>query len=252
MSGSERSRGWFGAIVNAVDWMRTALVAVGGSLLLSGAVLVTAPEPSGTTGNFRLVALSLTGFGLFFGAFATAMAMVRLSRGLDRDRSALFLTPAIAGLLLLGVTVIQEVNLHLRIVHAPIGALSLVLLLGSIVTGGRALAPLTGILRLEPPPRWRGLALATIVSLGCGSLVSFLPLLLEQSTPRACALRIAGIAALSFAFPAFAALGPLRRFRQRVVDAADAADWCPSCGYRRPPGARCPECGGLDASLPSP
>lgn len=252
MSEAERPRGWFAAILQALDWLRAALVAVGGALVLSGLVLVLVPAPSVSTEHFRVITLVLTGCGLFFGAFAAGSAMVGLSRGLDGDRDALFLAPAVAGLLLLGVTVLQEVDVHLRIAHAPVGGLSLALLLGSLVTGRRAIAPISRLLRLEPGAGWRGLAITTGLSLGCGGLVSFLPLLLERETPRDCALRIAGIAALSFAVPAFAALRPLHRFRQQVLASADAADFCPECGYPRPPRTRCPECGREPGTFPTP
>lgn len=251
MNEAERDPLWFRWIARGLDWLSAGLGLTGGSLVLAGGALLLAPEPTPATDAFRTIALFLGGLGLVFGSFATAFASDRLYRGLAADRSTWSLISASGGLLLLGFTVLLEMSLDLRVSHAAIGLASVTLLVGSLAFVGRMFT-LTGVtFRFAPATRGRRLVAITVVSLGCGAALSFLPLFLANATPRECAVRIGGIAALSIAVPALVAIMPLRRFRRQLVMSADGADWCPSCGYRRPPRTRCPECGRGDGTLPA-
>lgn len=251
MNGAERDPHWFRRIVRGLEWLAAGLTLSGGSLVLAGGALVLAPEPSAATDAFRTIALFLGGLGLVFGSFATAFASDRLYRGLDGARSTWSLISASGGLLLLGFTVMLEMSLDLRVSHAAIGLASVTLLVASLASLGRIFTVAGDTFRFVPAIRGRRLLAITIVSLGCGAALSFLPLLLANATPRECAVRIGGIAALSVAVPALIAIVPLGRFRRQLVQSADGADWCPSCGYRRPPRTRCPECGAGDGTLPA-
>jgi hypothetical protein len=248
---TERDPPWFGWIVKGLEWLTIALVLVSGSLLLAGLTLLLAPEPSRATETFRIIALFLGGFGLVLGSFVTMFASDRLYRGLDRDRSTWSIMLAGAGLLLLGLTVLQEIRIDLRVSHALLGVTSIVLLVGSLGFVGRIFGVTGRTFGFTTTVRGRHLISITLVSLGCGVALSFLPLFLAHATPRECAIRIGGIAALSMAVPALVAIGPLRRFRRELLASADGADWCPACGYRRPPHTRCPECGRGDGTFPT-
>ncbi len=251
MNEAERDPLWFRRIVSGLGWLAVGLGLSGGSLVLAGGALLLAPEPSPTTDAFRTIALFLGGLGLVFGSFATAFASDRLYRGLDAARSTWSLLSASGGLLLLGFTVVLEMSLDLRISHAAIGLASVALLVGSLAFVGRIFTVAGGTFRFQPSTRGRRLVAITVASLGCGAALSFLPLLLANATPRECAVRIGGIAALSIAVPGLVAIVPLRRFRDQLVRSADGGDWCPACGYRRPPHTRCPECGRGDGTLPA-
>lgn len=252
MSAGERPAGWFRMVVRGLGWLVAALVAIGSSLVLSGVVLALVPEPSKATEAFRVIALFLCGLGLIVAAIATGVASDRLYRGLAGERGTGYLVLGAAGLMALGFMLAIEMNADLRIAHAPIGLLSVVLLLASLVMVGRTFRTIAAQFRLEAVARPGRLVAATLVSIGCGAALSFVPLFLEQVTPRECAVRIGGIAALSIGLPAFLAIGPLRRFRRAVAASADATGWCPDCGYPRPPASRCPECGRVPDTFPSP
>lgn len=251
MNGAERDASWFRWIVSGLGWLATGLVLAGGSLLLAGLALLLAPDPTPSTDALRVIALFLGGLGLVLGSFATAFAADRIYRGLDGHRSTWSLLAGAGGLVLLGFTVLLEMDVDARASHAAIGLASVALLVGSMAFVGRVLVAVGRPFRLEPATRARRLVVITLVSLGCGAALSFLPLFLEDATPRECAVRIGGIAALSIAVPALVAIAPLRRFRRRLTASADGADWCPACGYRRPPRTRCPECGRGDGTLPA-
>lgn len=251
MNGSERDPRWFGWITSGLAWLVTGLVLAGSSLLLAGLTLLLAPDPSPSTEAFRVISLFLGGLGLVFSSFATAFASDRLYRGLDGVRSTWSLIAAAGGLFLLGFTVMLEMNIDTRTSHAMIGLASVTLLGGSLAFVGRIFVVVSRRFGFAPAIPGRRLVSITLVSLGCGAALSFLPLFLANATPRVCAIRIAGIAALSIAAPALLAIPPLGRFRRELVASADGADWCPECGYRRPPRARCPECGRGDGTLPA-
>jgi hypothetical protein len=252
VSGTERPAGWFRMVVRGLDWLVAALVAVGGSLIVSGLVLALVPEPARPTEAFRVIALFLCGLGLMFAGAATGAASDRLWRGLSGERGTGFLVLSAASLMALGLMLAVEVNADLRVGHAPIGLLSAVLLVASLVMVSRTFRVIAAQFALDPIPRPGRLVPATIVSIAGGAVLSFVPIFLENVTPRECAIRIGGITALSIGLPALFAIGPLRRFRRAVADAADAADWCPACGYPRPPATRCPECGHVPATFPRP
>lgn len=251
MNRTERDPPWFGWIVKGLEWLTIALVLVSGSLLLAGLTLLLAPEPSRETESYRIIALFLGGLGLVLGSFSSLLASDRLYRGLHRATSTWSLMLAGGGLLLLGLTVLQEIRVELRVSHALLGVTSIALLVASLGFVGRIFAAVIRLFRFTPATGGRRLVAIALASLGSGVALSFLPLFLAHATPRECAIRIGGIAALSIAVPALFAIAPLRRFRRELLASADGADWCPACGYPRPPRTRCPECGRGDGTFPA-
>jgi len=244
---------WHAAISRGISCLVVGMVLVAGSLAATGALLVTLPDFAADFERRpeRVVKPVIAAAGLVsvVACLILSAGCILLSRGMGNDRRPQWLFAPIFGILFLGLAGLADFDPRLRIGHAPFALLGVASILFGIPFVGRGLGPVADDLGITPDPDRRRLLAITFVSLAAGILVSFLPLALEHATPRSCAIRVAGIAASALSVPAFATVGPLRRFGRQVSAARDGARWCPACGYPRPAGTRCPECGLDPATL---
>ncbi len=186
------------------------------------------------------LAIGLTSMGIGLSAWTRAWVAVRL---------VLPLLSLLMGIGLIAVTGYREVHAPAsglpQIPHAVMGVGAVVLLLFGISGSTTSFAPLVELFGVGRPTH----RLATIlratsyVALTIGLLVPFTPRLFGGLTPHACELRVAATGALAFAVPfVVAAVGSLRLVGALRI-AEDRVPICTHCGYRRPAGEVCPECG---------
>lgn len=155
----------------------------------------------------------------------------------------------VVGVALIALTGYREVHTPTSstppILHAVEGLASVLLLLGGLRGSRRAFGPLLRIFGIERDAgRMSGLLRrTTYLALAVGMLLPFTPRLFGDETPHACSLRIAATSALAFTPPLLAlavcATLLLHSLRQRERHATT----CLRCGYARPAGSTCPECG---------
>ncbi|MFO0827700.1 MAG: zinc ribbon domain-containing protein [Phycisphaerales bacterium] len=130
--------------------------------------------------------------------------------------------------------------------HALIGVLSIVAILLGVLLSGRAFRLFAARLAIDPSAAastGRHLRLVTYLALAIGVALPFLPMGFVNLTPRECALRTAALGSAVFSLPLIASCVALVRLIRSADRSLRDLGHCPRCGYPRPPGARCPECG---------
>lgn len=197
-----------------------------------------------------LIALALTVPSLLIGGGLLASLVASIDRG--GAFAALLLGLALfcmTGLL----EVITPVGGIVWQIHASLGLLAIALLVAGLAAIGRSALALKELLGISDPRIVRSarrVRTSGYIVIAIALLLPFAPSLLPGVTPRVCMSYSGGVVALIVATPLLATAVLALRAR-RATDLANAR-YCPDCGYRRPIGARCSECGRTDApSAPS-
>lgn len=187
---------------------------------------------------------------------------LRLARPIAHvDRGGAFAAIYLGTTLLVGTGLLEVVGaatLAGRIAHAAYALFAVALLAAGIVAMPRSARALRELLALGNglDAFARRLRLLALLVLAASLLLPFAPMLLRSVlpgvTPRACLVYSGAIGALLAAVPlvGLAALlsASRRTARARIVDLAR----CPACGYPRPAGTSCPECGTSTSALLAP
>lgn len=194
---------------------------------------------------------------LALGLLSLAVGVWFWARAWQRPRRVWPLLALLLGLSLIAVTGYREVHSPTtgapQTLHALIGIASVTLLVAGLASASAAFQPVTSMLhaerdvgRLAGAVRW-----ITYLSLAAGLLIPFTPFLAGDAMPADCAERVAATVALVFAVPLVVTATGAAIFL-RVLGAHSAESmFCPRCGYSRPPGLTCPECG-LSVRMPGP
>ncbi|MBL9121888.1 MAG: hypothetical protein JNL80_18425 [Phycisphaerae bacterium] len=178
------------------------------------------------------------------GVAAWARAWVTIPRVLP-------LLSLLVGIALIAITGYREVHAPAsgtpQVLHAMIGLSSVVLLLFGLRGAKQSFGPVVTLFGLETEAARmaRVLRWVAYVTLAFGLLLPFTPKLFGDSTPHACALRVAATGALAFAAPLLVTAASSLLFLHGLRSREGLAPACLRCGYPRPAGERCPECGAL-------
>ncbi|MBL9150621.1 MAG: zinc ribbon domain-containing protein [Phycisphaerae bacterium] len=196
-------------------------------------------------GSTAWAALSIIAFLVFAVRTVALLATARVSA-----RALVPILLLLGGATLLASTGTIEFGVFgaaARVLHAIVGLGSILLIVAGAALAGRGfrdlLAPfaidLTRLARLG-----RRLRALTYVSLAIGLVVPFIPLWLSHLTPRDCATWTAVAGAALFAVPAGLSFHVLNEVWALIaVTGTMTTPYCPRCGYPRPAGTRCSECG---------
>lgn len=186
---------------------------------------------------------------LAFGLIALAVGLGAWARAWRRGSRILPLVALLGGIACIAVTGYREMHAPAaampQALHAVVGIGAVLLIVLGIATAPRAFGPLAELFGVESESARlaRVVRIVAYGALALGLTVPFAPSYLGDTLSPAWSDRIAAAGALLFAIPlgvvAIAAilyLRALRRGERRVPI-------CIGCGYPRPAGETCPECG---------
>lgn len=247
--------GWHAALLRGLCAAEVGSLAAAGGLASSAGVALAAFFEWGNRieGLFAPAAVLLflvALVALLLGALPLARAVVHI------DRGGSFAAIYLGTVLLIGTGLLEAVadlTVAARIAHAVYALFAVTLLAAGVVGMRRNAAALRQRLAVDDPDldrRARRLRILALLVVGASLLLPFAPVLLRSVlpgvTPRACLVYSGVAGALIAALPFIGLARLLHRVRSAARHALPALPHCPACGYPRPPGTRCPECG-LDA-----
>lgn len=246
----ELVRRWY-----ALTLMALVSFAVGSALVASTFVAWSLILPGWLPGWLQE---SFDRWALAAGLLSLGIGILAWTRAWARPRMALPFLAILTGLLGIAYTGYREVHGSAagtpQTLHAFVGIGSVVCIVFGTAASRGVFTPLVSLFHLGSPiHRLAGvLRYVAYATLALGLLVPFVPTLFGDATPPACALRIAAAGALVFAVPlatlmvaSIILIASLRAHRTSVPA-------CTQCGYPRPAGERCPECGAGGGTHASP
>jgi hypothetical protein len=252
---AELPRRWY-ALTRFALWCFTLGPSLIATTLVAWWLMLPRPRPS-----FAVETIDFDRWTLAFGLVALGIGLAAWMRALSRTangvgrgafrelRRTMPLLAIFLGVTLITVTGYREVHDTAagtpQVLHAVLGIGSVLLILAGLVTSRRACAPLIELFDVGSVIRvaTRALLFVSYAALGLGTLVPFTPTFFDDGTPWAIAVRIAGTGALLFAIPLAMVAVVSFLLLWRLCTCRRLIPVCTRCGYPRPAGKTCPECG---------
>lgn len=215
------------------------VLAIAGAAIAPGILPVLAPA----------VFVIAGGLAALVSLVALPIAVVTLLRSGGQSQlvaSLAVLAVGIALVLFVGAAELIDAAMDVRTTHSIVGLLAILLIVGGLIASRGGFRRLLRSFALDDAESRRlGVMLrgATYAALVVGIFVPFLPLWLSAVTPRHCATWTAALAATAFSIPPFMASWVIWTLDRSIAKSLARLQHCPHCGYLRPAGTRCPECG---------